>query len=194
LDFIAILTFAFVIMILIKIIIKQRAIIILAFWLLATFIVGIKSILAYNNVHFINFDLIKTLGALFNPRPHFLSDIAGILAVILSISTPLSIDLIIRLSDRYGSDTISEYIQKRFIMGLIPALAIINIFIAIILRFFVNDETSNFIWKLSAFILLISFIFTIIMFYRFLFLQIKLLRSTKTILKELDDEAKAFFE
>ncbi|MDH5613074.1 MAG: hypothetical protein OEY66_11535 [Gammaproteobacteria bacterium] len=125
------------------------------------------------------------------PDAKFISDIAGFEAVIIGIAIPLSFDVISRISERYKSDVITTKFLSHWSSKLLLPFLLINIFIAISLRFFhvetntVNEE----FWVVFSWIIYAGFISTaLILFYYFRLVQ-QFAGNTDYIIKELLNEA-----
>lgn len=129
----------------------------------------------------------------FVPDPSFLSDIAAFEAVIIGLAIPLSRDIISRISERYNSDTISNRFDREWEVTWLPILLMINISLAIVLRFFWPDNPSSIIWMILAWIIIVSFILIAIIFMRFT-LKLKKYSNTDIILEELYEESKKYFK
>jgi hypothetical protein len=94
------------------------------------------------------------------PNPEFLSDIAAFEAVIIAFLVPLSIEIISKLSERYNSDVITRSFENNFKNRTLPPLLLINIVVAIILRFFIKDQTNPTALNILAWIVLLIFMYT----------------------------------
>ena len=129
----------------------------------------------------------------FVPDPSFLSDIAAFEAVIIGLAIPLSRDIISRISERYNSDTISNRFDREWEVTWLPALLMINISLAIVLRFFWPDNPSSIIWIILAWMIIVLFILIAIIFMNY---TVKLKKYSKSdiILEELYEESKKYFK
>ncbi len=93
-----------------------------------------------------------------NPHPRFLSNVAAFEAVIIAFLVPLSIEIISKLSERYNSDVINRSFERYWANKILPTFLLINIVVAIVLGFFIQDDINSTIWKILAWIVLFSFI------------------------------------
>lgn len=130
----------------------------------------------------------------FSPSPGFLSDIAAFEAAILALAIPLSFEIISRASERYQSDVISRRFVKGWIISLMPYILLLNIVIAIAVRFFVNDNSVSQLWKIFSFISLVGFIIVAILFMFVLKRLILYMSDSDLILRELFEEAERLLE
>ncbi|MBG0785244.1 MAG: hypothetical protein H0S79_09085 [Anaerolineaceae bacterium] len=129
--------------------------------------VHLFSCLVYAFVNFFKSTCIRNLinwFSTFEIKPDFLSDVAEFEAAIIAFLIPLSIEIVSKLSERYDSDVIIDNFENSFSNKILPFMLILNIILAITLRFFANDfsiETTE--WKIFAWVIFISFIFIAIM-------------------------------
>jgi len=105
----------------------------------------------------INFSWLNWLGEII-PNPTFLSDVAAFEAVIIAFLVPLSIEIISKISERYNSDVITRSFDNTWENKILPPFLLINIVVAISLRFFVQDDIDSMAWKILAWAVLFIFI------------------------------------
>jgi hypothetical protein len=139
---------------------------------------------------------------MFTPSPDFLSDIVAFESALLGISIPISIEIVSRISERYKSNIITNnFLNDRTVkyspskVKNLPFLLIINVLLAIILRFFFtvpvnNDSNSSSIMKMLLWISLGYAVTIVIIFLRFWNLLLKYMTSTNFILEKFINEAK----
>lgn len=109
---------------------------------------------------FFNFPKIPDWFLKFYPKISFLSDVAAFEGVILALLIPLSIDIVSKISERYKSDIIINTFESPWWNRLLPAFLLINIVLAIVLRFFIDDKTEiTSQWKCVEWMLLIFLVF-----------------------------------
>ena len=130
----------------------------------------------------------------FTPEPNFLSDIAAFEAVIIGLAIPLSMDIISRISERYHSDVISNRFVHEWEVKWLPYLLIVNIILAIFLRFLWPDEPKSILWSISAWIIIILFVLIAIIFILYINKLKKYSGNTYFILEDLYDEANKYFK
>lgn len=107
----------------------------------------------------IDFSWTKGLGEI-SPNVSFLSDVAAFEAAVIAFLVPLSIEIVSKLSERYQSDVIIRAFEDSIENKYLPLILIINIIIAIVLRFFINDDTDDcLLWKIIAWLILVGFVF-----------------------------------
>lgn len=137
------------------------------------------------------FPLIKKV----SPDVVFLSDIAAFEGVLISIAIPVSLDIIGRISDRYNSNILSKQFNREWEIKVLPALLIINIVVAIILRFAFNDNNiTNSTWKILSWLMLLTFILVAVVLVLFI-KKLKLYSSdVDYTLKKLLSDAKKLVE
>jgi len=104
-----------------------------------------------------NFSWLNWLGEV-TPNPTFLSDVAAFEAVIIAFLVPLSIEIISKISERYNSDVITRSFDNTWENKILPPFLLINIVVAISLRFFVQDDIDSMVWKILAWVVLFIFI------------------------------------
>ena len=130
----------------------------------------------------------------FVPDPSFLSDIAAFEAVIIGLAIPLSREIISRISERYHSDVISNRFAQEWEITWLPKLLMINIGLAIVLRFFWPTNPSSIIWVISAWIIIVLFVSIAIIFMSYINKLNIYSGNTDFILKELYDDAEKYFK
>ena len=115
-------------------------------------------------------------------------------AVIIGLAVPLSLDIVSRISERYQSEVISKQFIEEWEVVLLPRFLMVNIFLAIGLRFFVADEQSSIIWKILAWITLVSFLVIGIIFVKFIKKLENYITNPEFILDGLYDKAEKSLE
>lgn len=130
----------------------------------------------------------------FTPKPDFLSDVAAFEAVIIGLAVPLSLEIVSRISERYQSEVISKQFIQEWEIKWLPKFLIINIILAIVLRFFVTSEQSSINWKILAWMTLIIFIVIAIIFVKFIKKLENYITDTEFILERLYDDAEELFK
>jgi len=125
----------------------------------------------------------------FAPRPNFLSDVATFEAVVISIAIPVSFEIISRISERYESDILTRRFAQEWVVKQLPIYLIINIVLAITLRFFVKDEPASALWKPLAWLTFLGFLFVATVLFKFLRLTKGYMTEIEFILRRLFDEA-----
>jgi len=106
----------------------------------------------------INFSWLNWFGEI-RPNPTFLSDVAAFEAVIIAFLVPLSIEIISKISERYNSDVITRSFENNWENKILPPFLLVNIVIAIVLRFFVQDDIGSVAWKIFAWAILLVFLY-----------------------------------
>ena len=124
---------------------------------------------------------------LFNisPNPTFLSDVAAFEAVFIAFLVPLSIDIISKISERYNSEVIIRTFENRRENKILPPFLLINTIIAIVLRFFVESGVDSLSWKITAWVILLVFIFIAFAIWRVIIRIKTFISDTKTIVNQL---------
>jgi hypothetical protein len=102
----------------------------------------------------------------YTPSPEFLSDIAAVEGVILGLLVPVSFDIVARLSERYNSGSVTAPFQKQVPVRLLSVVLVVNIVLALLLRYFGTDILCVPIWRASALLLLVMFILIAILVLR----------------------------
>lgn len=151
----------------------------------------------YNDIIEKIMDITKICLALlvkFNPDPKFLSDVAAVEAVIIAIAIPFSFEIVSRISERYQSEVISNLFAQSWTVIWLPKLLVINIVLAVGIRFLVNSNPSSVIWKFSAWIVFMCFLFIGAILFSFVRRLRYYMIDTKFISEELFDEVEKFFK
>lgn len=130
----------------------------------------------------------------FTPSPDFLSDIAAFEAVVITLTIPLSFEVISRLSERYQSEVITKNFSREWENRLLPIFLVVNIILTITLRFFVNKNPTSDIWKWFAWITFISFLFIATILFMFFRKLKQFMTDTEFIIEKLFNEAKKLFK
>jgi len=131
----------------------------------------------------------------FTPNPTFLSDIAAFEAVVIAIAIPLSFEIVSRISERYESEVISRRFLDHWSIKWLPFLLIVNIIIAVVLRFFASGDPKTSLWKVVAWTTLIAFLIMAgILSLGFIPTLRRYMRGIDFILEDLFDEAETLFE
>lgn len=167
----------------------------------ASFIIGATTgyILGYNNIGLKDLNFFKnflsnsgnSISSILSitPTPDFLSDIAAFEAVVIALAVPLSFEIVSRISERYQSEVITKQFIQEWEIKWLPGFLIINIFLAIGLRFFVQGEPSSGAWKILAWITFVSFLVIAMILFKFITKLKSYMTDTEFILKRLYDEA-----
>lgn len=100
----------------------------------------------------------------FTPSPNFLSDIAAFEAAVIALAIPLSFEIVSRISERYQSDVISKRFVRERVIVILPIFMVINIILAVSLRFCAGDTPSSTLWKIFAWVTFIMFIVIALIF------------------------------
>lgn len=131
----------------------------------------------------------------FTPTPNFLSDIAAFEAVVVGLAIPLSVEIVSRISERYQSEVITKKFIQNWEIKWLPIFLIVNIIIAIALRFFVHDNPVLATWKILSWITFIGFLFIAVIFlFKFLPKLKRYMTDTNFILDEFFNEAEKLFK
>lgn len=131
----------------------------------------------------------------FTPTPNFLSDIAAFEAVVIGLAIPLSFEIISRISERYQSEVITKRFLQDWEIRWLPIFLIVNIIIAISLRFFIPENFTYSLWKILAWLTFVGFLFIASIFlFKFLPKLKRYMTDTDFILNELFNEAEKLFK
>lgn len=128
------------------------------------------------------------------PNPKFLSDVAAFQAVILAFLLPLSIEIISRLSERYKSEVVSSLFKNRWENILFPYVLIFNIILAIVMRFFVDDNFNNGLTLFLAWLVLLVFLFNAYLTFRVVAITKSMISDTKILLGLLFKKVEDYLE
>ncbi|MBU4274778.1 hypothetical protein KKE19_03095 [Patescibacteria group bacterium] len=129
-----------------------------------------------------------------NPNPTFLSDVAAFEAAIIAFLIPLSIEIISKISERYNSDVITRSFENNWENKILPPFLLINIVVAVVLRFLVQDDINSIVWKIFAWIVLFVFIYIAFAIWRVIN-RIKIFMSdTKSVINQLYEDVKKSIE
>lgn len=130
----------------------------------------------------------------FTPTPNFLSDVAAFESVVIAIAVPLSFEIVSRISERYQSEVISKQFLQEWEIKWLPRFLMVNIVLAIALRFFVQNNPSSVEWRIFAWITFAVFLSIATIFLSFIEKLKRYMIDTELILEELYDEAEKFLE
>lgn len=128
------------------------------------------------------------------PNPKFLSDVAAFQAVILAFLLPLSIEIISRLSERYKSEVVSSLFKNRWENILFPYVLIFNIILAVVMRFFVDDNFNNGLPLFLAWLVLLVFLFNAYLTFRVVAITKSMISDTKILLGLLFKKVEDYLE
>jgi uncharacterized membrane protein len=143
-----------------------------------------------------NFLWLKQFANLFQltPNINFLSDVIAFEAAVVAIAIPLSFEIISRISERYQSQVITKKFNQEWEIKALPFIFIINIIIAVGLKFFLSDHpTSNF-WKFAAWLVLILFLVASIIFCLFIPKLRRYITNTEFLLNNIFVDAEKLFK
>lgn len=124
----------------------------------------------------------------YSPNPGFISEVAVIEGVVVTIAIPLSCEIIGRLSDRYHSDVITRKFRNKLEIRFLPWFLVFNLFAIIILKFIEGSNTFKMVWVPFAWTILICFVFLGAWLLRFFYLLI-MHTDPDYILNELSKDA-----
>lgn len=130
----------------------------------------------------------------FNPDINFLSDVIAFEAAVVAIAIPLSLEIISRISERYQSQVITKRFNQEWEVGALPLILIINIMMAVILKFSIVGDPTSGIWRFLAWLVFSAFLSTSIMLF---FFSIKLqnyITNTEFLLSKLFEDAEKLFK
>ncbi len=136
----------------------------------------------------IDFSHLSWLGEI-TPNPAFLSSVAAFEAVVIAFLVPLSIEITSRISERYKSDVITRSFNNNWQNRCLPPFLLINIVAAVILRFFVQDDTDSTAWKIAACTILIFFMYIAFIICRTIKRLTNFMSDPKFVIDQLYKEA-----
>lgn len=130
----------------------------------------------------------------FSPEISFLSDVAAFEGVILAILIPLSTDIVSKISERYNSEIIVNTFESPLWNRSLPIVLLINIILAIILRFSMQQDETGIVFRILAWIILMSLFYIACVVY-FVIQRIKnFIKNPKNVIDQLIKQAEASFE
>lgn len=113
-----------------------------------------------------------------------LSEIIAFHIALIAFFIPLSVEMVGRISERYGSGIISNYYKREMIPWAIFGLSILNIFLSVFLMFFsIASKAFNYI-SLGLFTL------TLILIIPFLFSLYQYLTDINAVIKKVTKDVK----
>lgn len=130
----------------------------------------------------------------FTPLPNFLSDVAAFEGVVIALVIPLSFEIVSRISERYHSEVITKQFFGEWEIRLLPIFLLINILLAISLRFFVQSNPTDIVWKISAWIIFIFYLLIAIILFRFIVKLKSYMIDFEAVLERLYDEAEKYLK
>lgn len=125
---------------------------------------------------------------------NFLSDIAAFEAVVIAFLVPLSIDIISKISDRYNSDVISQIFENDWANKILPRLLLVNIVLAIFLRFISQGDNQSLIFKIFELILFVVFVGVAFAILHIINLIKMYVSDTNSIINKLHEDIEASLE
>lgn len=125
---------------------------------------------------------------------NFLSDIAAFEAVVIAFLVPLSIDIISKISDRYNSDVISQIFENDWANKILPPLLLVNIVLAIFLRFISQGDNQSLIFKIFELILFVVFVGVAFAILHIINLIKMYVSDTNSIINKLHEDIEASLE
>ncbi len=125
----------------------------------------------------------------FTPSPAFLTDVAAFEGIILAIAIPLSLEIVSRVSERYQSEVISKRFIREWPIKLLPILLILNILMAVALKFFMPNNPTTPVWKLLAWITFAGFLIIASIFFIFIAKLKRYMTDPEFVLDNLFNEA-----
>lgn len=137
---------------------------------------------------------LKTFLSNFTPAPEFLSDVAAFEAVVIALAVPLSFEIVSRISERYQSEVITKQFIQEWEIKWLPRFLMINIILAVALRFFVQDNTSSGLWAICAWIALAGFLFIAVILLKFIRKLKIYMTDTEQVLDKFYQNAEKLFE
>jgi hypothetical protein len=125
----------------------------------------------------------------FSPNVNFLSDVAAFEAAIIALAIPLSFEIVSRISERYQSDVVSRKFDQEKINKALPVVLVINIALAIGLRFYEVEDPTSTAWKLFAWLSFLGFLFVAYLLLRFIGVLKIYMSSTEGVIEKLFKDA-----
>ncbi len=92
-------------------------------------------------------------------RIHDLTNIISFHIALISLFVPLSVEMVSRISERYGSGAISKYYKKEPLLQIIFYFSIFNLFFSVCVMYFSN--TSDVLHGISLGVFLITLVLMI---------------------------------
>lgn len=140
-------------------------------------------------------NVLKDLFLRFHPNPDFLSDIAAFEAAVIAFLIPLSIEIVSKVSERYESEITIRVFEERLSNKFLPYFLMVNIGLAIMLRFFINSTNgSSAFFVISSWIILVLFVWIAIMILLVIRNIKKFVTNKHFIIEELINDAKKSIE
>ncbi|NLD93601.1 MAG: hypothetical protein GX639_13150 [Fibrobacter sp.] len=114
----------------------------------------------------------------------FIELMAGIEGAILALAIPLSHESVLKMSERYNSETVSALFQKKKRIIVYPYLLTIGIISCLTLGFFYKENAELIFWKLNVVIAIVLFITNLIMLLIFFHIVKKYTTTSNFVLNE----------
>jgi hypothetical protein len=125
----------------------------------------------------------------FSPNVNFLSDVAAFEAAIIALAIPLSFEIVSRISERYKSDVVSRKFDQERINKALPLVLVINIALAIGLRFHEGENPTSMAWKFFAWLAFLGFLFVAYLLLKFISVLKVYMSSTEGVIEKLFKDA-----
>ena len=119
-----------------------------------------------------------------NPSHHFIEIIASLVISILAFLIPLSISIISKVSERYGSDVVSGIFKQKWFNKIAKYLLAFEIFLIILLEFVGESIPILYLKIIDWFILSLSF-FILYITIRIINEIIKFISDNRYVINEL---------
>lgn len=114
----------------------------------------------YQSIKILSTEFMKSL-LIFSPNTQFLSDIIAFQGAVIAIAIPLSFEIIARISERYQSGILVEKFNQQWQISWLLRLLVIDIFIAVCLKFFVSSDKLSGVGLFFGYVAFIVFIVTL---------------------------------
>ena len=132
----------------------------------------------------------------FTLNTDFLHTVVSVEAAIIAIAFPLASEIIGRISERYGSDSISKGFSNCDAFKLLPVVTLLHIAFSCTLLFLIDsDKKLNGIQIIFLWINFLTFVFVVtVVFYKFLRVAKKYIESRNSIIKDLFKDMDEFLK
>ena len=119
----------------------------------------------------------------------FLSDVALFDTAIIAFLIPLSLDMILKISERYQSEVVLRPFENEWENRILLWCLLLNVFVALAMRFLIDDAHLQGWWKVLAWILFVVFGFIAYTIYSFMGKLKEYMSDTEFLMRKLFDDA-----
>ena len=123
------------------------------------------------------------------PAVDFLSEVIAFEIAIVAFLIPLSLEMIARISDRYGSSVVTALFDQEITNKLLLPALLVNLFLVVGLRFLAPNPPSSTLWFVCAWLSLVGFLALSVLVYLYFLTLKSYISSPRNLLTKLFKKA-----